>query len=54
MAVPKLTVREFKKLESQLPLKEGVELQLGTIPVSEARRFAAMYRYFPNFAVLEG
>lgn len=52
--VPKLTTREFRKLESQLPLEDGVELQLGTIPLSEARSFAALYRYFPNFAVLEG
>lgn len=51
--VPKLTAREFRKLESQLPLSEGVELELGTIPLSEARSFAKLYRYFPNFAVLE-
>jgi hypothetical protein len=51
--VPKLTTREFRKLESQLPLSEGLELELGTIPVSEARSFAELYRYFPNFAVLE-
>lgn len=54
ITVPKLTLREFKKLESQLPLSPGNELQLGTIPLAEARRFAAMYRYLPNFAVLEG
>lgn len=54
IAVPKLTVREFKRLESQLPLAQGGELQLGTIPLAEARRFADMYRYLPNFAVLEG
>ncbi|MER2512884.1 MAG: O-methyltransferase [Nitrosomonas ureae] len=52
--VPKLTVREFKRLESQLPLKEGASLELGSIPASEARRFSNMYRYLPNFAVLEG
>lgn len=51
--VPKLTVREFRRLESQLPLPEGGELQLGSIPHSEARRFAEMYRYLPNFAVVE-
>ena len=54
VAVPKLTLKEFKKLESQLPLQDGEELVLGTIPIREARRFAAMYRYFPSFAVLEG
>lgn len=52
--VPKLTVREFRKLESQLPLAEGAVLQLGTIPPGEAKHFAEMYRYLPNFAVVEG
>ncbi len=53
ITVPKLTTREFKKLESQLPLEQGRELVLGTIPLAEARQFARMYRYLPNFAVLE-
>lgn len=51
--VPTLTAREFKKLESQLPLFEGDELQLGTIPKREADQFVKLYRYLPNFAVLE-
>ena len=54
ISVPKLTIREFKKLESQLPLPEGEEIELGTIPAADARKFLAMYRYLPNFAVLEG
>ncbi len=54
ISVPKLTVREFKKLESQLPLLEGDTLELGSIPLAEARQFSKMYRYLPNFAVLEG
>jgi len=54
IAVPKLTVREFKKLESQLPLAPGGVLVLGSIPVTDANHFAKMYRYLPNFAVLEG
>ncbi|MDD5544879.1 MAG: hypothetical protein PHX83_17060 [Acidobacteriia bacterium] len=53
IAVPKLTVREFRKLESQLPLAAGSNLELGTIPQAEANRFVEMYRYLPNFAVLE-
>lgn len=52
--VPKLTSREFKKLESQLPLSLGVALDLGTIPQAEADHFVKLYRYLPNFAVLEG
>jgi len=51
--VPKLTTREFRSLESQLPLKDGAELELGEIPAAEAKFFAEMYRYLPNFAVIE-
>jgi len=53
IAVPKLTGREFKKLESQLPLRVGDKLELGTIPPADAGHFVKMYRYLPNFAVLE-
>lgn len=52
--VPKLSVRELKKLESQLPLGVGDELQIGNIPQSDADHFVSLYRYLPNFAVLEG
>lgn len=55
IAIPKITAREFKKLESQLPLTpDNGELELGSIPATEARHFATMYRYLPNFAVVEG
>ncbi|MCC2972670.1 O-methyltransferase [Massilia sp. IC2-476] len=53
IVVPKLTVREFKRLESQLPLPDGSALELGTIPEGDARHFVNMYRYLPSFAVLE-
>lgn len=53
--VPKLTIRELKYLENQLPLAEGRDLQLeGDIPPREASTFAKLYRYLPNFATLEG
>lgn len=52
--VPKLTIREFKRLESQLPLGPDQELLLGSIPEKEAKNFKQMYRYLPSFAVLEG
>ncbi|ABY96435.1 hypothetical protein PputGB1_0524 [Pseudomonas putida GB-1] len=51
--MPKLTVRELRKIEQQLPNIEGVELSLGSIPRSDAEKFCKMYRYFPNFAVME-
>jgi hypothetical protein len=50
---PKLTIKEFRHLEKQLPLPAGSNLDLGFIPPGEASRFAEMYRYFPNFAVVE-
>jgi hypothetical protein len=54
IAVPKLTSREFRQLEKQLPLENGQELECGEIPVGEARHFPQMYRYLPNFAIIEG
>ncbi|WDH48258.1 hypothetical protein PUP66_05140 [Pseudomonas chlororaphis] len=51
--MPKLTVRELRKIEQQLPSVEGTELSLGSIPLSDAKKFCRMYRYFPNFAVME-
>ncbi|MFK4808659.1 O-methyltransferase [Devosia sp. ZW T5_3] len=52
--VPKLTVKEFRQLEQQLPLAAGTALDCGEIPPGEASQFAEMYRYLPNFAVIEG
>jgi Putative O-methyltransferase len=51
--VPKLTLREIRNLERQLPISSE-RLELGTIPGKDARRFASLYRYLPNFAVIEG
>ena len=52
--VPKLTVREFKQLERQLPIKAGQKLDFGEIPDSHGQDFVEMYRYLPNYAVIEG
>jgi hypothetical protein len=54
ISVPKLTSREFRMLESQLPLAPENDLVLGSMPEKDARQFLNMYRYLPNFAVLEG
>lgn len=52
--VPKLTGRELKYIERQLPLANGQEIDLkGGIPNKDAQQFVDMYRYFPNFAVVE-
>jgi len=50
--VPKLTVREIRKLEQQLPKSEE-EWELEGVPAKDAKLFAKLYRYLPNFAVLE-
>ncbi len=51
--VPKLTMREIRSLEQQLPRESGGILNRGSIPANEARAFERLYRYLPNFAVLE-
>ncbi|MDW9573365.1 hypothetical protein GOA73_08240 [Sinorhizobium meliloti] len=53
--VPKLTGRELKHIERQLPLAAGAAVDLtGGIPGRDAKQFIEMYRYFPSFAVMEG
>lgn len=51
--VPKLTLREIKALEVQLPLKEKAKLNHQSIPKKDADSFVKLYRYLPNFSVLE-
>ena len=51
--VPKLTLREIRFLEQQLPLRDGSTLDSGSIPSSDAKAFKELYRYLPNFSVLE-
>ena len=51
--VPKLTLREIKALEKQLPLHNGKTIDCGAIPKKDASQFERLYRYLPNFAVLE-
>lgn len=52
--MPKLTTREIRAIEQQLPMEDHTRLELGHIPPSDARKFARIYRYFPNFSVVEG
>ena len=51
--VPKLTARELRLLEAQLPLTEGKAISPGSMPLRDAEWFKKIYRYFPNFAVVE-
>lgn len=53
--IPMLTPRELKHIERQLPINNIDDIFLsGGIPRSDARNFVRMYRYFPNFAVVDG
>lgn len=51
--VPNITPKEFKVLESQLPLKPPMYMRLGSIPIKEAQNFERLYRYLPNYVVIE-
>lgn len=54
ISIPKLTIREIKRLESQMPKIDGEDLVLGAIPEKDARQYANIYRYFPNVAFVDG
>ena len=51
--VPMLTPREMRHLDKSLPCGDGEELNRGSIPERDANRYAAFYRYLPNFASYE-
>ena len=51
ITIPKITTREFRLLEAQMPTDLPVDL--GSIPAREAENFGRLYRYLPNYAVLE-
>lgn len=51
IAIPKLTPKEIKALDAQMP--QGAELALGSIPERDAGQYARLYRYFPNLAFVE-
>lgn len=49
--VPKITPREARLLEQQLPA--GGVIDIGNVPESDAKAFAAFYRYLPQFVPIE-
>lgn len=51
ISLPLLTLRELRSLERQLPLPDASDVELGSIPIGDATKFIALYRYFPNFAI---
>lgn len=51
---PKITPREARMIEQTLPWAPGATQTVGAIPPADTKDFAAFYRYWPNYAVLEG
>ncbi len=51
--IPRLTLKEIRSLEEQMPLAEGEAPELGEIPDTEAQKYISIYRYFPNFAPVD-
>lgn len=51
--VPMLTPREMRHLDKKLPISNGEALETGPIPSSDAKSYAELYRYLPNFASFE-
>ncbi|WCT76315.1 O-methyltransferase [Novosphingobium humi] len=48
--VPMLTPREMRHLDKSLPCPEEAQIDRGPIPEREAKHYAKLYRYLPNFA----
>ena len=53
IAIPKLTPREIKALEAQMPNDDPSKLSLGAIPPRDAGQYTKLYRFFPNIAFVE-
>lgn len=48
--VPNLTYKEIRKLDEQLPRKNGSIPNLPDVPPADIEKYEKIYRYFPNFA----
>jgi hypothetical protein len=46
---PKLTHKEIRYLNSQLPRVPATEVILSGVPESDVQAYAAIYRYYPSF-----
>ena len=50
--IPQLTSRELRKLDAQMPVSGG-PLDHGSMPASEAAKFAKTYRYLPHYVTAD-
>ncbi|MBS42148.1 MAG: hypothetical protein CMH83_02995 [Nocardioides sp.] len=51
--VPKLTLKEMRHLDAQLPGDTFADLEEVGIPVADAATYAELYRFFPKFVDIE-
>lgn len=51
--VPMLTPREMRHLDRSLPCADLNDMDLESIPERDARHYAKLYRYLPNFVSFE-
>jgi hypothetical protein len=53
IAVPNLTYREIRHLDTQLPIEDCRDLKAPAIPEEDLEKYKQIYRYFPTFAEAE-
>jgi hypothetical protein len=51
--VPRLTYREIRHLDKQLPRRRKKKLTVPHVPHSDIQKYEKIYRFFPNFAETE-
>jgi hypothetical protein len=51
--VPRLTYREIRRLDRQLPRRKNRKLTLPKVPLTAIKDYERIYRYFPTFAETE-
>lgn len=51
--MPVMTLKEIREIEEQLPTDDIDTLDAGYVPPSDVKKFVSIYRYLPNFSVLE-
>ena len=53
LEVPKLTYKEIRHLDRQLPRLKGKKLTARRVPSADIKKYENIYRYFPTFAETE-
>ncbi|WP_234170192.1 O-methyltransferase [Ruegeria pomeroyi] len=51
--MPVMTLKEIRQVESQLPSDDLTQIVTSGVPPGDVQKFSRIYRYLPNFAVLE-